>query len=210
MCTGERPFIPSDETAVVQMIYDAPGGVAENVLHFTNDGGWTYLDLLGLVGSLATWHSTDLSGAQSEDVALREIIATDVATEGSYQVVAPLIPPQSGTLATPVLPSNVTLAVKFSTGLSGRSRKGRAYHIGLGESDVIRDTVGDDSLTRILAAWSLLLPGGGVLAETVHWVVVSYCGDGEWREAGLISAITAVNADNTVDSQRRRLLGRGI
>jgi hypothetical protein len=106
--------------------------------------------------------------------------------------------------------NNVSMALTLITGQRGRSRRGRSYIVGLGQSDfasanVLSVAAGAD----IVAAYQVLktsLNGYNLVP-----VVASFISDGAPRVSGIGTAITAVGfTDGFVDSQRRRLPGRGI
>jgi hypothetical protein len=207
MCTGDHPFIPAADTAVVRMIYQTPGGEAMNVLHFSNPSGWSSSSLLDLCTAVDDSWETNFRDAASVDITLKEVTAQDVSVEegaGNSLVVL-----SSGTAASPVLPSNVTLAISFRSGFAGRSRRGRMFFVGLYEAAVTGDqlTAGGQA-AMIGRAQDFFADIATAVPDTQH-VVVSYCHDGAWRTEGLVTPITSYLVDNTTDSMRKRLLGRG-
>jgi len=112
------------------------------------------------------------------------------------------------------LPNNVAVTVSFRTGLSGRFARGRNYVSGLSEDAVVLNTVDSAVLADIQAGYEALQDVAS--DNTSTWVVVSrFSGvDGDGvpipRVEGVTTPITAVIiVDSIIDSQRRRLPGRG-
>lgn len=110
------------------------------------------------------------------------------------------------------LPSSVCLAIKKVTGNLGRSGRGRWFWP-LGDVQAIsgsNDTVGAAYITAIeagLTAFQAAIEGSALPCQVG---IVSYQHNNVARSAGLFQQITAwSNSDATIDSQRRRLTGRG-
>jgi hypothetical protein len=111
-------------------------------------------------------------------------------------------------------PANVSLAVSFRTAGRGRSSRGRNYFVGFVDDQVTGNVVNNSDAVDIRNAYAALIAAAAT--ANVSWVVVSrFSGvdaDGKPipRAAGVTSLINAVSlVDNDVDSQRRRLNGRG-
>lgn len=208
MCTGPHDFIPADKVARMEMVYSGPGGVAENVLNFEFEAQPTLSDLEALTAELEDWHSTLLYATQSEDISLILIRGRDLTeVDGSVSEI-PVDPVQTGGIGSRVLPSNATLAMKQVSGFAGRSKRGRTFHIGLTELQVVGDAIVEDRQADLLNAYDGLLVGGSITVARL--VVVSYCNLGNWRAAAAITPVNNFASDWVVDSQRRRLAGRGI
>src|ERR1044072_8034516 len=139
MCIGTHPFIPAENTAKAEFIYTTPGGRAENVLYFQKDGAISDGDITSLVDLLdGLWQGAVLP-VQADAVTLQRITVTDVSTEDSFQSTQGVF--VTGEYHNPFMPSTLTVAVSFRTGLVGRSNRGRLYHIGLTDDQVDGDTL---------------------------------------------------------------------
>jgi len=151
----------------------------------------------------------------SNAVQLVEVVVTDMSSLTGGQV--SFSPPigEFGGKGGPPLPSNVSLSISFRTALRGRSFRGRNYVVGL----AVDDQLDQNSIKpTVMSAWvdaytELIALASGAGAT---WIVASRFsgvdGDGHPvpRAAGVTTPITNVVAtDNTIDSQRRRLPGRG-
>jgi hypothetical protein len=207
MCEGPHPFIPAADTVRVDMIYNTLGGTAENVYHV--HAGSTPVDgnMDLIAASFLNWEEDVASLARASSVSLKQIIVTDLSVENGERFVATPVPAIIGDLESPVMPNNVTLAIKTLTNRGGRSFNGRHYWIGLTEiqcqGDFIVASARQTLLEDILDLQTRLTTNGWTLA------VVSYCSEGAWRLTAEVSDVISFDADNVLDSQRRRLLGRG-
>lgn len=205
MCTGAHDYIPVPDTARVDMVYSGPGGLAENVYHVFSADPITP-EVLELIGdTFSGWEENTAKGIRSVNARLTFVKVTDLSSETG----AVFSGPQSieGTVNSQILPSNVTLSIKFNGNARGRSANGRHYWIGLTESEVLGDTVADTTVDDIINAYNTLQ--GTLVGNGLTLVNVSYCHDGAWRTQGLVTNVLSFSSDGIVDSQRRRLLGRG-
>jgi hypothetical protein len=114
----------------------------------------------------------------------------------------------TGSLVGNIMPNNVTLAIAFRTGLAGRTNRGRNYWPSFLESEVNGQRVSAAKIGAILGAYSGML-GPDSIAAGWTWSVLSrkeLVPGGPGRAVG----VTTVSVrDNVIDSQRRRLPGRG-
>lgn len=199
------PFIPVIDTARLELIYVAGLNICQNVLHVKNATFWTDATLETLCMVAASWWGSEMVPEVSDDVVLSVVRATNLGEAESYQFEYAPTSSNQGTRASPIMPLSVTVAIKFGTGLTGRSRRGRAYHVGLCEDQVEGNAIVSARNTAIVAAWNefpVVLAG-----ESPFWqhVVVSYISNGVPREEGLATPIQSYSSDGLVDTQRRRL-----
>jgi len=207
------PFIPVLDAAKVATHYTRFGQQCVNTLWFVKDGGWTSTDLNDLCTAVNSWVVAELMPLASTGTFFNGSSAVDMSAEGQEGVEVPVSPAEEGGNAVQGLPNNVTVAIKFLTGFTGRSNRGRNYFIGLGENQVDGDTLASATDTALLAAFDAL--GSYLTGLAADHVVASlYSGVDEAghpipREAGVTKVITQYAMDNIVDSMRRRLTGRG-
>lgn len=203
MCTGPHDFIPASNTAKVEMRYTLLGQPAMNVFYFQGSTNWTLVTLEALANAVEAEWLSNIQGLQHAGVTLNSIVCTDVEVEDGLQFENNV--GTAGTREGAALPNNVTIAISFRTGFSGRSRRGRLYHMGLVEPDVTDNSVG------VLVGAALLSNYGNFFSEiasttTTQHVIVSYCNNGDWRTDALITPVASyVLTDTTVDTQRKRL-----
>lgn len=99
-------------------------------------------------------------------------------------------------------PANVTLALSWRTGLAGRKHRGRNYIPGVVENDLTSDDRINSPfatlLSSIAAQYLAAIPGGGPYEPIIYHILND-----------TFDAVTSFVIDSILDSQRRRLPGRG-
>jgi len=102
------------------------------------------------------------------------------------------------------------VATKFGSGLSGRSHRGRSFHIGLTDDQCVGDSLVAGMADTIRDAWIDLV--GAIHDDDIgaDLVVVSYCQEKNWLSNAEVSVISEITTENTLDSMRTRLAGRGM
>ena len=204
-------FVAVPETAQITMVYTGPNqNRMVNVYHFTRPTlGWDPDALGDLAEAMLAWENNTAKTQRSNQIVCIGAEARDLSVQDSFVVSVAAIPPIAGSLTTPVLPANVTLAISLRTPFAGRSFRGRTYWIGLSEGAVQGDFVQSGTAQGILAAVRALIedvpqPLNAQLA------VVSRYHNGAPRGVGIATPVTsAVLVDTRVDTQRRRLVGVG-
>ena len=110
------------------------------------------------------------------------------------------------------IPSSVAFAIRKNTATLGRSGRGRWYWP-VGGSAVLsptNDTLLGGQIVLYLAALQSFHTAIESMFAGIEMGIVSYRTGNAQRPVGLFSRITSYTAaDNMVDSQRRRLTGRG-
>jgi len=207
MCTGPHDFIPAPDTAKMELRYTLIGERALSVFYFQRAGGYTDLDLAALAASAENFWTSEIRPTQSGGTLLREIVVTDVSVENGQQVSNSTN--LAGTASGNAMPNNITLAVSFRTGFSGRSFRGRVYHPGAVEEQIVANEFVELAADSIREAYANFF--FGILGDTLdQHVIVSYCADNEWRTTAVVTPVTSyIITDTVVDSARRRLPGRG-
>jgi hypothetical protein len=140
------------------------------------------------------------------------VTAMDAATSPSY--VLPAQPLSIGGVAFAALPNNAAFTITFLSAARGRSNRGRNYITGLAASHVTNNTVEDTHVEAWLVAYNTLqtainnLNRFMVIASKYSGVDVN--GKPIPREEGVTVPVNGFRVfDRIVDSQRRRLPGRG-
>jgi len=203
-----QPFIPAPNTARVRMVYSYLGQELQNVWYFQGDAPLLAADLSGLVDEIHTAWAATMKGHLTTGTELLFIEATALDSDSAPQVTLPVN--ESGVIAGPAYPGSVTLAIKFGSGTSGRSARGRMYWPGMAESQASGNQVLDAVVTAMVSDVSTLFDDVLTATGLTH-VITSYCHDKAWRTTAVnFPVITYLATDKNVDSQRRRLAGRGI
>ena len=173
----------------------------ENVFHFWNASGWTLASMQTLAEELRAWWNVAGKSPISDAVALTSILVRLYNPANPLAYDYPVSPPMPGGSVGTELPGNVTSTISWRTGLAGRKHRGRSYLPGYVEA-----SVGDDDrlvsaqVANIASNWSELILQGVI---SVGSLVVFHMAD------NTVTSIITYIVENIVDSQRRRLPGRG-
>jgi hypothetical protein len=209
------PFVPVANTALVEMRYTVDLQEEENTLYFEKATALVEDDLTNLGEAIITWWEDNYSPLVWTGVLFREAVVTDLTSASASQVTSIPPSPLAGSIALPPLPNNNSLTVSFRTALRGRSFRGRNYIVGIVQDQLAgANILSDATVTAWQDGYNALKAMAADLG--LQWVVVSRFsgvdGDGKPipRVAGVTTPVTtAIVVDNVVDSQRRRLPGRG-
>jgi len=208
MCTPPQPFIPALDTAKLEMRYLLFGQNVLNVHYFRREGGWSQTSLTDLVVQAESAWNTYLRPLQATGLELVEIYARNVETQAAEEATNPV--GLTGQVVQGLVPNNVSLAVSFRTGLTGRSNRGRMYWLGLTEEQVANSEVISTHVDNIHNGVEAFFAEFNELPTEAQHVVVSYCANSQWRQtASVRPVLDYLIVDPTVDSQRRRLPHRG-
>lgn len=183
-----------------------------NDTHWRIAGGgvWTPLLMNVLANRYADWWNTNLQALTIAGYVFTEMVVTQQLVEG-LQVVSTAGLPQSGSAVGDGLPLNVAACVTLATSQSGRSGRGRFYMGALAENVTNGSRFTAPFVAAVNAAFeNLRVLGSGTDPEQYELVVYSTIANKVPRSVGKATAVTsAYMRDNVVDSQRRRLPGRG-
>src|SRR5215204_566757 len=207
------PFVPVENTVLVELRYDYLLQKVENTLWFLGDAAPDPTSMAALGGELIDWWVGGLATISNSGVALREVVVTDMSSAVGPQVTVTTGLPQFGEVVEEPLPSGNTLAVSFRTVNRGRSFRGRNYFVGLSRTQIDGNVVVGGFPGSLVTAYESLNASATLAGYT--WVIASRFsgvdadGDPIPRVAGITTPVTSVLvADLRVDSQRRRLAGR--
>ena len=200
--------VPVDSVAEVELIISLYGQRCENTLYFRQSGAWTAENMDLLAASMVAWYTANIAPLQNNNTSLVLVRVTDLSADGQGIEYAEGLPVNGTYAVGDGMPNNVTAAIKFSTALRGRSYRGRNYVVGLTSAQISANTLLSTTAVAYQAAYSLLMSlESGTLDP--DWVVVSRYHDKAVRTAGVATTITHVSMNLDLDSQRRRLNGRG-
>lgn len=207
---GPRPaFIPVPDAARTVMKYIIFGQTVENVHYFVRSGGFTAGFLDDLNASITTHWTTFIRPLLPTTAQLLEIISTAQEVVSGAQD-SDIVAANGTNAGNPYQSLGATFAIKFSTGLSGRSYRGRMYWPQLIEGLVVANDLNAGYAAGIRDAVEDFFTSINDDAVGTH-NVVSYQNDCEWNTTGVATPVTGYSyTDLHVDSQRRRLSGRGI
>lgn len=201
------PFQPAPLVTRIEPIYNFAGQICQNVLHYKSLDPLDAADLEAVCYEFVQQWTTYLRPLTASAASLIAVRATALDTEFAPGIEYTADLPLAGTASGTALPNNVTVAVRFLTLLRGRSYRGRAFHIGLVTSQVSGNEITTGFQTNLRNAWIALqsIESTPVVAQCV----LSRYEGGVLRPEGVATDINGVQIDKTLDSQRRRLPGRG-
>lgn len=200
-------FIPVPDVAMVELVFRQDGQVCENTLYFQGAASWDATNLTTLAEEVRDWWIAGPRLDTSDTVGLTSVKATSLASQSAPGVEVTDLLPADGTEVSPPLPNNVTQAVTFVTALRGRSYRGRNYRVGLTEAMVVANQVDVGYTTSWVGFYQTL--DTDVTVNSAQHVVVSRYENNVPRATGVATPVVSYKADRVIDSQRRRLPGRG-
>jgi len=200
-------FQPVEATALIELVQRLDGQTIENTLYFRRATDYDAAGLEELAGTMASWWIDQLSPTLTNKVSLVEVKATALHDQTGPQFIFNTGLPAAGLINANSVPNNSAFCVSFRTALIGRAFRGRNFISGLPTTEVTLSSLSGGEANAIVAAYGTiqdLLPVG------TNWVVVSRTVNKVLQTVGLTNVITAVVIQDLVmDSQRRRLPGRG-
>lgn len=203
-------FIPAEKVVQVSLNMTYLGQLVQNTLYWQFDDPVTIAGMEALGTLVVAWWDVELAPQLSTQLTLNNVTLTDLSDETAPVVVWTGSLPASGTNSSPALPGNVAWVIKFNTLARGRSSRGRNYIVGLCEGNVAGNLLDVGAANFIVTAYEeLMLPMTS--PQTAKWVVLSRYENNAPRLFGLAREVTSVSyTDLVLDSQRRRLPGRGL
>jgi len=198
-------FQPVLDAAEAVITYNSHNKQVKNVLHAVQPGGYNLTSLTALANAVDVAVAANFLPEQTADVDYASTLVRGLEFENDQEV---LITTSAGPglIAAQVGPGNVTLAVKKSSALTGRSARGRLFWIGMSELalEVNSNFVFQSAVDDIVAAVEAVR----IAINATVWtaVIVSRFTGGVKRATGIpFDWLTTSVVDREVDSQRRRL-----
>ena len=204
-------FIPVVNTAQVDMVVLFAGQRCQNVFHYTKASPWAISHMEELAEGMIDWWVANIKPSVSVDLSLIQVDVTDMSEQNAPGISWGTGLPQAGITGTgTTLPNSISCVFTKRTALRGRSYRGRIYHMGLTEAQVTGNSVVTLTVSQLIghyeAALSIPLT---VAVDEANMVVVSKYTNNAPRATGVATLVTNITSDGIVDSQRRRLPGRG-
>jgi len=202
-------FIPTLNTVKVCLKYDTNGELACNVYNVDVGAEPTVPVMTTVAEVFKLWFTTYLAPITHIATSLEAIEVTDISSASDDGIIYTTGLPIAGTSSGDPLPNNVTVATKLLSGLTGRSRRGRKFFVGMSDNNITADRqhISGAMQTALQTAFTELL--NAITAESWTWVVTSLISGGVPRTEGLNTAIISVATNAVLDSMRRRLPERG-
>lgn len=194
--------------AQVEVRFTVQGQKVENVFHVEATVPLTQTEAEDIADIVDNWVKGALRNNQSTQTVYRALVVRDVNDGGLvYERAGDNLANANSDVG---LPNHVTFAVKKNTAKGGRHFRGRFFHIGLLKSQVSAtdpNLLTDAGVAAIVAVYEGLRAG---LATGGHTLKLGQHLAGPPPVLVGVETVTSISAgDNIIDSQRRRLPGRG-
>lgn len=203
-------FIPAPNIVQCEIRGILDGQHVENRIYVNVLHAPTIADLNALAGALSGAVSVNWVPLMSGNWRCSEFFLRSMQTINDIQATYPQ-PSGSftGTHGSPQLPNNVTLCVSLRSNFAGRSARGRLYWQCLSEDQVVSNNVDLAVVNQITSA--VLALKVNIAALGFVWSVVSFRSGNIVRPGGPVyfPVNDVIVVDTVIDSQRRRLPGRG-
>lgn len=203
------PFVPAPNIVQVQIRATKDSQFVENRIHVNCFHEPTAADLALIAGGVETAVRTSWVDDLPGDVTLREVYVKSLHEENGIEFTAAFPTNTTGAVVGDPLPNHVTACISLRSGQVGRSARGRMYWLGLTEPQVQGNNLTASTMAALVVdvneVYNVFFNNG------FRWVIVSYQSGGIPRPGGPVYFIVngIIFTDSTVDSQRRRLPGRG-
>lgn len=190
------PFVAIADTAKVELLsFDASVNTnVVNVIHAKTDGAPTLPDLAAIATAFATFQTSFTANLAGSDVSSVSVTVTDLNTPTGPQYVLPN--PGSASSGTPAA-SGLCALVKLTTGIRGRSFRGRIYMGPLGAGEIVGDQISSTCRTDLLNYLNTLRTNLQALTVPSDIVVAS-------RKLAQSNAISTMGVELLAAYQRRR------
>lgn len=195
------------DTVEINMIFTQNGITAQNVFYAERGGGYILSHLEDLAAAIdAQWQGT-WRDQQPDEVTYLRTEVRGLSVENDL-IAIDSTSTNNGTHVGDAMPNNVTFAVKKSSGLTGRSARGRTYWIGVPRTELLaadENEVEPAYVAEMIASIdSIRIAISGV--STWDPVLVSRFSGGVARAEGVTFPwVDTVSVNNRIDTQRGRL-----
>lgn len=201
------PFIPIPNVAQVAMRFTQDNQELANVYHVSYSGAADGKLLEDIGERFISWWDSAMQPFVSATVSLREVAVVDQSVEDGIGVLVVTGLPLAGGNVNNAMPNQTTVAVKWPTGRTGRSYRGRTFHIGLTENQVLNNNLETAALSSLRIAYQTLLEQNK--SALTPMVVASRYTNKAPRVVGISTELRNPTINPVIDSQIRRKPGRG-
>jgi len=208
------PTIFTPNGVSVECIFTSGLSRVENIYHVTKGSPATGADLAALGLIIRNWENTTMAPLRHNSVSLVLIELTALDAAGAPTLLYTTGLPVVGTIAGSSMPNFNSVAIKHTTGVTGRSKRGRTYFIGLCPVHLLSaDTITAAYVTSFTNAYNTLrtnlAAAGWTFVINSKYSGVTIVGGRRVatpRANGIMQAVTASSVENAVDTQRHRKL----
>jgi len=195
-------------TVQVDALFRLFGQVVENVFYIESPTGVDAATIVDCATLVNDWILRNYLAIMTTDVAYIGCEAKNLDIEGGGTAFVTPNDPAIGLIASSTLPGGSSLCISLKTAQSGRSHRGRKYMFGMPESSQTGNQMASGYVSSAQTTFQQLI--SDIEAASKFLVVVSRFLEGVLRLEAIVTRVTtAVAVDLNIDSQRRRLTGRG-
>ena len=202
-------FIPTPGAVRTAMQFTMDDNLIVNTMWGYKNAVISVTDLDNMNSAALAWWQANIQGQQCANVVLNSIVSYDQSAIDAPSRTLLVTTSNAGTKGGQSLPGNVAIVVSFRTNGRGRSSRGRMYLFGFKADDLSTPNQISAALRTTLVNAAVDLVGKIAFVGLQH-VIVSHFFNKAPRTAGLVQPVTSQVIDTYVDSQRRRLTGRGV
>jgi hypothetical protein len=194
------PFIPIANATQVNVTGTLMDQLYENVWHVQTADPPTAPDLLTVASIFETAYGAILNGL-SQELRIAQIECRYLGNIAGPIVQLFITPPIAGSAPVESVPGNVAFVIKLSSALPGRQFRGRKYFAGFVEADVSFNLLDGTRATAIAGSVQDLITALATNGTPLSVVSKTH--------GTIVPVVSAGYVDLYLDSQRRRLPGRG-
>lgn len=199
---------PVPNTVQVDMLFLLYGQRVEMVWHASAPGGVDAVTLSDAEAAFAGWAAGTLMPLLGNEISFIGLEVTNISIPNGGKRSFQQSPPVAGGQSSLCEPGNVAFSVSLRTAQIGRAYRGRKFIPGVPVSQRSGNQVQAGWATALVQAVNDLI--AGVQAVNMLLVVVSRFLDNVERLVPVATPVISVTTtDLNIDSQRRRLTGRG-
>lgn len=203
-------MIPAPNVVRCALRFSQDGLEAYNILNVVGAAPATAGNLVSIAAVFQGWWNVTLRPAEPNAVSWLGVDLTALDSPGSPFLAYTNTGTLTGSGAGTPYPPNVSPAISLRTGLSGRSYRGRIYHIGLSSINPITGGLMTAPTSASLATIyntlrTSLNSAGWPLCVLSLYSGIDGSGNKIPRASGIATPINAVVVGRRIDSQRRRL-----
>lgn len=199
-------FIPVPSCVQARMLYlnGETNSVAQNVFYFATDSVPTMPDLEEINDLISAWALEDWCPLSTVFWQMTGVSLRGMNTEEGLSLNSGDGWPRTGTAAGAGLPNQVTYTITWSSGLVGRSARGRSYGVGIPTSGLATYARLDDTYRAAAEInWNALR---SVMETEGHAMqIISFSEGGVPRAEGRALPVLGCNVRFPLATQRRRL-----
>lgn len=180
-----------------------------NIIYFLKSGGWSEADMTALAADIEDWWTDEVAPYLSTALSLVGIDVTNMETDNGTSITRTVSPAVPGQGSGEPMPGNAASVITFRTANRGRSARGRNYVSGLSPNTV-------ENVNSVTAAFAAGIVAAYEALDTVETgnscqhVVASFYHLKQPRPTAYLQEVLSYTMDTNIDSQRRRLIGRGV